>query len=233
MQRCRASLLSVVMPPKVNLALTAEDHPSWRGNIEEGHAETLGSLQKNPKVKDGERAILYSSWRKSIARMGFSWTYHIQSYFRGSSREVTTFLSSYCHLAWIWGHPSTMTLLCLKGYFLSSALGILQVALCFAFQQGLHRIAQIDLASALNAVNYEWPLTCFIPKGNWGWSPRGFPGPSLDDKIGVIPCVTERLHLLYTLLESYARGCFIVCPCGICSTLVLKFYIFVCLLVCF
>lgn len=61
MQRCTASLLSVVMPPKVNLALRAENYPSWRGNIEEGHAETLGSLQKNPKVKDGERAILYSS----------------------------------------------------------------------------------------------------------------------------------------------------------------------------
>lgn len=61
MQRCRASLLSVVMPPKVNLALRAEDHPFWRGSIEEGHAESLGSLQKNPKVKDGERAIPYYS----------------------------------------------------------------------------------------------------------------------------------------------------------------------------
>lgn len=211
MQRCTASLLSVVMPPKVNLALRAENYPSWRGNIEEGHAETLGSLQKNPKVKDGERAILYSSWRKSIARMGFSWTYHVQSCFRGSAGEVFTFLPIFLFspgmdlgtslnfdsslferilLIQCLGDPPGSSLLCLSA-------GITQVGISAGITAGM---AQVDLASALNAVNYECPLTCFIPEGSWGWSPRGFSGPSLDDKIGVIPCETGRLHLLYTLL---------------------------------
>lgn len=97
-------------------------------------------------------------------------------------------------------------------------------------------MAQVDLASVLNTANRECPLTCFIPKGNWGWSPRGFPGPSLDDKLGVIPCVTERLHLLYILLESFARRRLLYClslwNLFYTSSEVLMF-MFVCLFVCY
>lgn len=143
--------------------------------------------------------------------MGFSWTYHVQSCFRGSAGEVSTFLPIFLFspgmdlgtslnfdsslferilLIQCLGDPPGSSLLCVSA-------GITQVGISAGITAGM---AQVDLASALNAVNYECPLTCFIPEGSWGWSPRGFSGPSLDDKIGVIPCETGRLHLLYTLL---------------------------------
>lgn len=96
----------------------------------------------------------------------------------GVLEKATTFLwSSYSHLAQIWGLPSTLADLCLRGCHLSNTLEVLQVALCFAFQQGLHRMPQFDLAPELNALNCECPFMCFIPMRKPG---LGLPGDFQD-----------------------------------------------------
>lgn len=127
--------------------------------------------------------------------------------------EKSTFLwSSYSHLAQMWGLPSTLADLCLRGCLLSSALEVLQVALCFTFQQGLHRMPQFDLAPGAECIKLWVSLRVFYSNEETrAWSPRGFPGLPLVEKLGVWPCMSATLCLLHTHLESFARRRLLYC----------------------
>lgn len=175
-QSCRTCQLSGVIPSKTNLTLIGP--PGEEALRKEVQKHLKNSRKKWNKIWWKGYSLLHLEKEYCHDKFLPSWPISPSLASEGVLEKATTFLwSSYSHLAQIWGLPSTLADLCLRGCHLSNTLEVLQVALCFAFQQGLHRMPQFDLAPELNALNCECPFMCFIPTRKPG---LGLPGDFQD-----------------------------------------------------